>query len=203
MVDGYYYGVTTGENIKAWMNLWIPSLNGFKPTPRNTVKINPSLTMMHLMNEDGFWDKQLLENYFDDNSVEHILKMPIICRGGDKLTWMPDLKAMACLKVVKEVQKSNYREVSILGDCKLVNDVINNVTIPPWSIVHIISHVQWLSAMLVDVESVFVGHSLNVIAHELCTWGKALGLKAGSLNTLPKKVMPVFEQENFGSLWAS
>ncbi|GAB4831673.1 hypothetical protein Ancab_005685 [Ancistrocladus abbreviatus] len=325
------------------MDPWIPSLNGIKPHPRSTERINPSLTAVELMNEDRLWDKQILGSYFDDNSVEHIMKTPVTCKAVqlwllflgidaqqyadrsmiewleetfasssylginfprdverkvmaaalldhiwqtrnkillqastynfEKLIWQiqgtvelwreaseykgteysliqtqeqitpinlqgraifsfdvgisnagsyqafikrndnRDLigamvqfnteldplatEAMAYLEVIKEVREYNYQKVSIVGDCKLVIDAINKVTIPPWSIAHIVSEIQCLSELLVDVEFVFVGHSLNATAHELCNWGKALGLKGRVvLNTLPEKAMSMFAQES-------
>uniref|UniRef100_A0A2N9GLU6 CCHC-type domain-containing protein n=1 Tax=Fagus sylvatica TaxID=28930 RepID=A0A2N9GLU6_FAGSY len=79
-----------GRGLEAWDNSWIPSLEGFKPSPKSQEARHPLWVSELIINNPPRWDLDKLKNFFDDNTIRaiqeiHLSQIP----QQNKMCWAP------------------------------------------------------------------------------------------------------------------
>ena len=86
IAKGVFYLIGNGKFVNAWMDPWIPWVQGFKPKPKDESIIQNPLMVSHLI--DGI---NLLQELFDPTSVQAIIQIQIpLSPRLDKFIWVLD-----------------------------------------------------------------------------------------------------------------
>ena len=94
MLKGVCFLVGNGKSIDAWKDLWIPWLEGYKPTQKDESILAHPMSVASLINlESRSWNMERLEELFDTQSVLAITKnvIPVIPQQ-DKIIWIKDTR---------------------------------------------------------------------------------------------------------------
>ncbi|KAL0007666.1 hypothetical protein SO802_009168 [Lithocarpus litseifolius] len=112
IVKGACYLIGDGSSINVWSDPWVPTLQGFKPTPKDEHHNQIPLTVSQLFNASSYcWNSRLILEMFDTASARAILSLPLPrIPKQDKLIWIPDAKGQFSIK-------SAYRTVVEHGSC--------------------------------------------------------------------------------------
>uniref|UniRef100_A0A2N9IDR3 Reverse transcriptase domain-containing protein n=1 Tax=Fagus sylvatica TaxID=28930 RepID=A0A2N9IDR3_FAGSY len=87
---GICWKIGDGRGLEAWDNPWIPSLEGFKPSPKSQEARHPLWVSELIINNPPRWDLDKLKNFFDDNTIRaiqeiHLSQIP----QQNKMCWAP------------------------------------------------------------------------------------------------------------------
>lgn len=104
---GACYLIGDGKSVDCWKDPWVPWIPGFIPQPRNTLDPpNPMLVSAFINQNSPSWNVSLLQEYFDEESVNAICRIHVPLRPSpDKLCWIADPKGVFS---IKSVYKSNH-----------------------------------------------------------------------------------------------
>lgn len=84
---GLWFRIGDGSRVNAWLDPWLPSLENFKPSPRDDIVVlNWDLKVQDLTNRaSGGWNATLIQNLFDRGSAFAILQLPppCVCGSGE------------------------------------------------------------------------------------------------------------------------
>ena len=82
--------VGNGDSIRTWLNLWIPDLLSFTPTPKVNANPDIALVVSHLLTPNqSSWDISKLRLLFEEHVVDLIQKIPIpSCPMKDSWSWI-------------------------------------------------------------------------------------------------------------------
>lgn len=86
---GLCFKVGKGNNINYWEDPWVPNLTNFKLGPKNEVVTRRQGMVQSLLNQNGEWNKSLINEIFDDVSVKDICEIFWAnLEEDDKLIWI-------------------------------------------------------------------------------------------------------------------
>uniref|UniRef100_A0A803QG04 Reverse transcriptase n=1 Tax=Cannabis sativa TaxID=3483 RepID=A0A803QG04_CANSA len=94
--NGLIWKVGNGQNIRTLQDTWIPNLRTLRCKDNTSL---PSDRVSFFIKANGTWDLNQLSNYFDHDTVENILQVPI--GGHDKadcLIWKGDSSGLLTVK---------------------------------------------------------------------------------------------------------
>ena len=94
IAKGARYLIGDGTFVNAWIDPWIPWVQGFKPKPKDESIIQNPLMVSQLIDASCCsWKINLLQELFDPTSVQAIIQIQIsLTPRPDKLIWVLDQK---------------------------------------------------------------------------------------------------------------
>ena len=94
IAKGACYLIGDGTFVNAWIDPWIPWVQGFKPKPKDESIIQNPLMVSQLIDASCCsWKINLLQELFDPTSVQAIIQIQIsLTPRPDKLIWVLDQK---------------------------------------------------------------------------------------------------------------
>jgi hypothetical protein len=106
--DGACLAVSTGLNVSIWNDPWVPSIQGFKPSPKADLPSLPNLTVSDLITYPvRNWNSPLINFLFDPESASqihaiHISSVPV----PDRWIWTASPSGLFSVKSAHEVASS-------------------------------------------------------------------------------------------------
>ena len=100
IAKGACYLIGDGTSVNAWLDPWIPWVQGFKPKPKDESIIQNLLMVSQLIDAGcRSWKINLLQELFDPTSVRAIIQIQIpMSPRLDKLIWVLDQKGNFSVK---------------------------------------------------------------------------------------------------------
>ena len=100
LLPGACFEVRDGKSINIWLDPWVPWIEGFKPKPKDESIPCTPLVVENLINpKNESWNQTLMQQFFDQESVEAISKITIPLRlFEDKLMWVKNSKGEFSIK---------------------------------------------------------------------------------------------------------
>ncbi|KAK9287510.1 hypothetical protein L1049_015931 [Liquidambar formosana] len=99
LAKGMCFAVGDGSNIDFWKDPWVPFLPGFRPTPKRERALDYNLVSNFIVKPDWIWNSEKLRSSFDEESVNHILKIQISPHHcHDRWVWAPTSKGEFSVK---------------------------------------------------------------------------------------------------------
>lgn len=68
--ENHSWEIGNGENINLWHDRWLP--NGNFPKPRGDVSNTQFKKVVHIIDNNGNWNNNLIEHLFDSNTIKEI-----------------------------------------------------------------------------------------------------------------------------------
>ncbi|XP_042950095.1 uncharacterized protein LOC122282210 [Carya illinoinensis] len=91
LAEGQCFKITNGLSVSVWSDPWIPTVEGFKPTPINhSIDTSSVMKVSELISHtNGQWNLPILRSLFRQDSINEILKIPLAQtnQGPDTLIW--------------------------------------------------------------------------------------------------------------------
>ncbi|GLT52905.1 hypothetical protein SLA2020_262140 [Shorea laevis] len=102
---GAWWSIASGTSIDIWNSPWIPSINGFKPTPNPLLFQLPNLSVANLISPHlRCWNLPLLNSLFDPHTTSKILGIHLpINPSLDKMIWTPSPTGVFTVKSAFEL----------------------------------------------------------------------------------------------------
>ena len=106
---GACFIIGDGKLVDVWLDLWVPWLNGFIPTPKDGSIVQSEMKVAQLIDfEQHTWRTSLVRNIFNPTSAQAILSIRIPSTPcPDKLMWIPDSKGFFSVKSTYNQMLSN------------------------------------------------------------------------------------------------
>nr|XP_017188741.2 uncharacterized protein LOC108173698 [Malus domestica] len=98
--NGAHWQIMSGNEVKVWVDRWIPSIPMRRPSPSGTVQVSNNLVVNSLIcSENRMWDIDFLKPFLERSEFDVILKTHIgdpLLR--DRLVWPLDKKRVYSVK---------------------------------------------------------------------------------------------------------
>ena len=97
---GACFIIGDGESIDVWLDLWVPWIDGFIPSPKDESIVQSEMKVAQLIDQNlCTWKTSMVLDIFNPISANAILSIPIPFRPSpDKLMWIPDSKGLFSVK---------------------------------------------------------------------------------------------------------
>ncbi|GAB4825047.1 hypothetical protein Ancab_039355 [Ancistrocladus abbreviatus] len=113
-----------------------------------------------------------------------------------------EVKALVCLEAVQMAVTNGWKDVTFIGDYKVVLDSINSETEVPWKITYIVNKIQDLCSEFSEVSFHFLERQNNMSAYLLCGWVRKCKVKGKFfLRLLPYSISEAFAKEQISFLF--
>jgi hypothetical protein len=97
---GACYLIGDGKSVDCWKDPWVPWIPGFLPKPKDLLVPPNEMLVSSLINQENTsWNVSLLQEYFDEDSVNAICQIHLPLRPSpNKLCWIADPKGVFSVK---------------------------------------------------------------------------------------------------------